>query len=95
MKGIRFYELFRDKRAGVSEHTCIAVAHEQRHFDAVSGWVYDAIGPLMVDAAPNTSALCGCGVSAGFLAESCRRVSEARAREIHPALVARLRALAG
>ena len=86
MKGVRFYEEYEDKRRGVSAGACLAVVPEQAYFDAASGWVFDCVGPVMADHLPNTSGLCGCGVAHEYLRETCKRVSEKRARQIHPAL---------
>lgn len=86
MNGVRFYQEFKDKKRGISAGRCLAVVPEQGYFDAMTGWIYDCVGPVYADDGPNTRALCGCGVGADWLRENCKRVSEAKAREIHPAL---------
>ena len=86
MNGVRFYEEYADKKRGISAGACLAVTPDDGYFDAVGGWVYGCVGPLMADHLPNTSALCGCQVASDWLRANCKRVSEARARLVHPNL---------
>ena len=92
MKGFRFYEELENKgrKSERSKGTVVAVLygefwvgdcgdHHDIIFEGVRG-VYDA---------PN-SPVCSCGPAFGYLRLMCRRISEARAREIHPALFAYL-----
>jgi hypothetical protein len=82
MNGVRFYEEFSSKRRGVSEGNVVAVL-------VANGWspgygrIYDAIvAPFEHTNCPP----CGGSVSTEYLRLKCKRVSEARAREIHPRL---------
>ena len=83
MKGYRFYEELEDKnrKAEKSAGNVVAVWYE-----GGINWVngcYEAVCALFGH--PN-SAVCGGAVPPRYLAKSCRRVSEKRAREIHPRL---------
>jgi hypothetical protein len=80
VKGVRFYEEFSNKRRGVSEGNVIAVLVA----NGLNGsGDYDAIvAPTPI---PNCSP-CSGGVSRAYLLARCKRISEARAREIHPRL---------
>ncbi len=92
MTGIRFYLEFdspQHKRRG--EHSGNVLAAY-----VCNGW-YLSRGEPMIEGAsavydwPN-SAVCGGSASRGYLRTHCKRISEARAREIHPALFAYLEA---
>ena len=87
MKGVRFYEEFTAKRRGISAGQAVAVLVANGfnvtrigdHFDRM----YDAI------VAPydgHNVSPCGGQVSSSWLSAKCKRITEARAREIHPAL---------
>jgi hypothetical protein len=81
MKGIRFYEEFSNKRKGISENTVIAVLYVNGH----NSYGYDAIGGTF----PGTNSPVQSGnVNPEYLRVNCKRVSETRAREIHPNLFA-------
>jgi len=81
MKGVRFYEEFSNKRRGKSEGKVLAVDIEW--FYGESGYLHEAIGALFFH--PN-SAVGGTSVSPEYLRDSCKRISEAKARQIHPNL---------
>jgi len=87
MKGIRFYEEYNDKRKGISNGNVVAVIPENRwiieHADGSTDLIYDAISAVFYR--PNSD-VCRTGVSQGYLWDSCKRISESKAREIHPAL---------
>lgn len=83
MKGIRFYLEFdsaRAKRRGEHSGNCLAVLAANGTNGAGD---YDAI--LAPYSRPNCSP-CSGGVSREYLRLQCKRISEARAREVHPAL---------
>jgi len=84
VKGIRFYEELTDKgcKAEKSNGTVIAVFYKQ-YWHGEHDLLFQAVSGLFSE--PNTP-VCGSSVSQSYLADHCRRVSEARAREIHPKL---------
>jgi hypothetical protein len=77
MKGIRFYEEFTNKRKGLSAGNAVAVGESNRN------GTFEAIVPLYDQ--PNSPVASG-SISNEYLFEKCKRVSEARAREVHPNL---------
>jgi hypothetical protein len=85
MNGIRFYlehNTPKDKRQNNHSGNVIAVLHENyivTHDDIV----YDAIGAIFYHA---NSAVCGTQCSQLYLTEKCKRISEEKARSIHPML---------
>lgn len=85
MKGVRFYEEFDTRRAkrkgqGNGQVIAVLVANGVR---PGGGGTYDAIGcPTYT---PNGMP-CGVTATRDYLREKCRRIPEARAREIHPNL---------
>lgn len=94
MKGYRFYEEFgtkQGKRKGVSQGNVVAVQISPRGYadyhisngvamgEGFTGLYQDANSPV-----------CYGSFSFDWLAETCKRVSEARAREVHPELFRRL-----
>jgi hypothetical protein len=88
MKGIRFYEEIRYKghKKEESRGTVAAVIYE--NVQVRNGVVlYDAISGLYDE--PNAP-VCSSGVSMNYLQDETKRVSEERAREIHPKLFERL-----
>ena len=92
MKGIRFYEELRNKnrKSEESRGTVVAVLVDTGHISGNQHGVwyeYDCISSLFDH--PN-SVVCGSGVSQDYLWQECRRISEQRAREIHPELFKRL-----
>jgi hypothetical protein len=82
MKGYRFYEELENKRrvSEKSRGTVFAVA-----LDLVNPFNGDYEGAGSVFSEPN-SPCCWTGISRDYLTKDCRRVSEKRARAIHPAL---------
>lgn len=90
MRGVRFYEEFdnkRNKRKGISQGNVVAVFPENKrleHYaDGTADLVLDCIAAVY--SYPD-SPVCGCGVSWGYLRESCKRISETEARQVHPQL---------
>jgi hypothetical protein len=82
MKGVRFYLEYKDaaaKRRGEHEGNCVAVFPELRqitgNFDAVCAVYFQRNSPCA-----------STGAHPDFLRERCKRISEAKAREIHPNL---------
>jgi hypothetical protein len=87
MNGIRFYLEFRDKSKRQSGGNIVAVLV----FDGAcwsGGKVCDEAMPALFDR-PNAP-VAGTGVALDSLREKCKRMNEARARTIHPALFERL-----
>lgn len=87
MQGYRFYEEVKRKHGKrESQGTVIAVeVANGGWFDSERRYCYGAIVGLYPH--PN-SVVCGSNVSADYLRDECVRISEARAREIHPRLFA-------
>lgn len=87
MKGVRFYEEFDNKRKGISQGNVIAVFPDlsklHRYADGTADLVFDCIAAAY--SYPD-SPVCGSQVSQGFLRESCKLTSEAKARQVHPQL---------
>lgn len=90
MKGYRFYEelVNKGKRSELPKGTIVAVMLDEDDrpmvFSSSTGWVnYSAVAGVFDE--PD-SAVCTTSVDAEYLRDCCRRVSEKRAREIHPAL---------
>lgn len=88
MKGIRFYEELTNKnKAGeTSQGNVLAVFHELG-FMGQHGYQYETISALFFE--PN-SVVCGSAANIDYIRNNCRRISEAKAREIHPELFIRL-----
>ena len=87
MNGIRFYEEFKNKRRRQSAGTVVAAFVCNGCFWSSGRLCYEAICGLFEQ--PN-SVVCGGAVSLEYLRRKCRRIHEAKARTIHPALFARL-----
>lgn len=94
MKGIRFYEELehKNRKAEKSKGTVVAVFYENGSFQTQVApnkweWAYEALAGLYDE--PN-SIVCSSSVPWIYLRTQCRRISEARAREIHPLLFERL-----
>jgi len=85
MKGVRFYEQFQNKRKGVSAGQCVALMLDDHgrpvHND--DGRTLSAVAGVFehADSPPASTS-----VSFEFLRTKCKRVTEARARKIHPRL---------
>lgn len=85
MKDVRFYEEYQDKaakRKGTESKGNVLAVFVDVPISFVT-LCYEAVGAVFFE--PN-SQVCGTQVSPGVLRDRCKRVSEATAREIHPAL---------
>jgi hypothetical protein len=84
MKGVRFYEELHNKNrtAETSQGNIVAVFYETPRVQD-GDTVFDAAGAVYFE---ENSPVCGTSVGQVYLSTSCRRVSEKRAREIHPSL---------
>lgn len=88
MKGVRFYEEFTDEKTRkVSQGTVIAIHTEIEPYQSGGVWCVSALSGLYMR--PNAP-VATTGIALDYLHDNCKRVSEARAREIHPALFHRL-----
>ncbi len=87
MNGIRFYQEFKNKSKHRSAGTVVVVLVGNGRFWSSNKVCYEALAGLFHD--PN-SVVCGTAVALDYLDEKCKRISEARARTIHPALFERL-----
>lgn len=88
MKDVRFYlehATPRDKRKGIHSGNVAAILYNSWYIHAGVEYfkVYDSIAALMDT--PN-SPVCSTNVHDQWLRENCKRISEAKAREIHPEL---------
>lgn len=83
MRGFRFYEEFSNKRKGVSAGQVVAVSTEHTR-----GVMLDAVASVFDRAnSPVESTM----VDRGWLRQKCKRVSEERARQVHPKLFSYLK----
>ena len=87
MKGVLFYEEFKNKRNGVSEGTVIAAF--------VCNGTYQSEGEIcyegLVGVYPySNSPVASSSIGLWYLRKHCKRISEAKAREIHPRMFERL-----
>ena len=87
MTGIRFYAEFQDKSKCQPGGNVVAVLALNGAYWSSGELCYEAIAALFEQ--PD-SPVAGTGVALGYLRQRCRRVSEAQARAIHPALFKRL-----
>lgn len=89
MKDVRFYEELRHKnrKGEESRGTVVAVWPESgrlsRNGDGSYQYLYDGVVGVFDHA---DSPVASCSVARRYLQEECRRIGEARAREIHPQL---------
>lgn len=89
MKGVRFYEELehKNRKYEASKGTVFAAFYEQthggRHGDGAYFVQVDGVGAVFDR--PN-SPVAGTSASLEYLEKDCRRVSEERAREVHPEL---------
>ncbi len=86
MKGYRFYlthDTPKEKREGSDNGNCVAIDTDvlEKHGSL------EGFGPVFFS--PN-SPVCWSGISSEYLRTKCKRISEARARKIHPELFKRL-----
>lgn len=94
MEGIRFYEEFKDKGKGESAGVvCAILVDNYRIIDSYRGnkrhsrryeKFWDGVAGLFSDT-PN-SHVASTGISDIYLKEECKRISEKKARVIHPRL---------
>ena len=87
MSGIWFYQEYSDKSKRSSAGTIIAALVCNGIYWSSGKVCYEAIAGLFDR--PN-SPVAGTGVASDYLHQKCKRVSEAKARIIHPALFERL-----
>ncbi len=87
MNRIRFYQEFRNKSKRTSAGTIIAVLVRNGLYWSHGKICYEALAGVFDE--PN-SPVAGTGVARDYLRRKCKRVSEAKARAIHPLLFERL-----
>jgi len=87
MNGIHFYQEFTNESKRQSAGTVVAALAGNGHFWSAGRACYEAIAGLFDQ--PN-SAVCGTSVARDYLHDQCKRISEAKALTIHPALFERL-----
>ena len=87
MSGICFYQEFSDRAKRRSAGTIIAALVCNGIYWSGGKICYEAIAALFEQ--PNSS-VAGTGVAREYLRQKCRRISETKARTIHPVLFARL-----
>ena len=87
MKGIRFYREFTDETKRQSSGTVLAALVLNGSYWSSGKLCYEAIAALFEQ--PN-SPVAGTGVALDYLRRKCQRISEAKARGMHPALFERL-----
>jgi hypothetical protein len=87
MNGIRFYLEFTDKAKRKSGDIVVAALVLNGRYWIGGTICYEAIAAVFDW--PN-SPVAGTGVACDYLRQKCRRISEAKARTIHPALFERL-----
>lgn len=87
MKGIRFYAEFNDKSKRQPGGNVVAALVLNGSYWSSATACYEAIAALFDQ--PN-SPVAGTGVALDYLRQKCKRISEAKARRIHPALFERL-----
>ena len=84
MKGIRFYEELNNKnKAGETSQGNVLARLIGNDWATDNGAMCEVISALFLH--PN-SVVCGGGASLDYIWNNCRRISEAKAREIHPLL---------
>ncbi len=87
MKGIRFFEEFRNSAKTTTMGTCVALFVCNGAYMSGTQICYEALSGLFDQ--PD-SPVCSGGVSLSYLRSRCKRVTEQEARKIHPALFKRL-----
>jgi hypothetical protein len=87
MNGIRFYLEFKDKSKRRPGGNVVAALVLNGAFWSSGKLCYEALAALFDE--PDAP-VAGTGVALDYLRERCKRVSETRARAIHPALFTRL-----
>ena len=87
MNGIRFYLEFKDESKRQSVGNVVAALVLNGAYWSSGTLCYEALAALFEQ--PNAP-VAGTGVALDYLRRKCKRISEANARTIHPALFARL-----
>lgn len=88
MKGVRFYEEYADEKTRkVSQGNVVAIDTETPPYRSGDVVCVSALSGIYMS--PNAP-VATTGVALSYLRENCKRISEARAREVHPALFHRL-----
>jgi len=87
MSGMCFYEEFSDTSKRSSAGTIVAALVCNGLYWSSGRVCYEAVAGLFDQ--PN-SPVAGTGVACNYLRQKCKRISEAKARTIHPALFERL-----
>ena len=87
MRGMCFYEEFSDKSKRSSAGTIVAALVCNGRYWSSGKLCFEAIAGLFDQ--PN-SPVAGTGVALDYLRQKCKRIGEAKARTIHPALFERL-----
>ncbi len=87
MNSIRFYLEFTDKSKCKPGGTVVAALMLNGSYRSSGKVCYEAIAGLFDR--PN-SPVAGTGVACDYLCQKCKRISQAQARTIHPALFERL-----
>lgn len=93
MKDHKFYVEYPstfDKRENTRGDNCLVIFGES--FISGNEIVYECVATVSMQERPNCPAIAESQVSVGHLRKFCKRVSEKRAREIHPNLFAYLEA---
>ena len=87
MNGIRFYLEFKDTAKRQCGGTVVAVLVLNGSYWSSGTLCYEALAALFEQ--PNAP-VAGTGVALDYLRRKCKRISQAKARTIHPALFGRL-----
>ena len=87
MNGIRFYLEFTDKSKRKPGGTVVAALVLNGSYWSSGTICYEAIAAVFDWA---NSPVAGTGVACNYLRQKCQRISEAKARAIHPAMFERL-----
>ena len=87
MNGIRFYEEFTDKSKRKPGGTVVAARVLNGIYRSSGKACYEALAGLFDH--PD-SPVAGTGVAVDYLHQNCKRISEIKARTIHPVLFERL-----
>lgn len=93
MKGIRFYEELANKNRAREGSRCSVVAvFYERGFGWGEDHFYECVAKVYEQSNPP---VCNMSVNSRYLRADCRRISESRARVIHPRLFRYLEQLQG
>ena len=87
MNGVRFYLEFSDSSKRQSGGTVVAALVLNGSYWSSGKLCYEALAALFEQ--PNAP-VAGTGVALDYLRRKCQRISEAKARTLHPALFERL-----